>query len=582
MKNSKSSNKALFPIAAVAIASLGLVACDHRPATIELRSNGNSGYQEAAPDTLYKELALTADVPKPLATMELSEFQVCQGVSYRDAKGAKKTGTRPCQGASDCTASTATGCKATGTYMAVDKKAIDYSQIVAGTTFLGETGTFDVTRKPDCEATNASECVSTAEYLPISKALMNPKNFKKGEPIAAGLVGTYPSASAPFTRPAGSSRSLAQTGVSAAAAKSLEYYFWDAEGNPHKVKGDSKLVSMHIMPGHEVYGVKAGAPVPTAKPCVQQGVSECKAGSAWKAIKDSELSAANIRKDITIGKVTGNYPSASSPLKGSRPTVADLDMSTYDQLKKASPFEFFDRQGNRYEKSGSAGILPGHIKKDVPLFGVTGTFGGARLTDLNRWDLRSGNGRQVPGNVESHLKAAMFNLEIWCQNNEQFNCFHRHWQDITGKIKNNYDKCEAGRETCVFRNFVQMTDWAFPLKKDATTWADAIATCENMKLYEKDDWRVPTQKEMMLSASNSMVELGLYTTAHFKNNSIKPKFWTSTGLYPKPSSGPISRFIFDTKTENIATAPTDSDTLLNVMCIRDLEPAEAADAKANR
>lgn len=557
-------------LAALIIACLGLVACDQQPQTIELRSK--AGFTDTDTSDLYQDLALTAGSEPTLPLMELAAHEVCSGVMYRDAMGVKREGQKSCQQVSDCTKSGATGCRTTAIYQALNKKAIDYSAIVSGQSFLGKTGSYTVPSYPDCKATNDSECVSSADYLPIGRSMLSPGKFKKGVPIGTELVGDYPSPRYTLHRLPDSSQSLAETGVAKAAAMNASFYFWDAEGTPHKVSGDPKLVSANIMPGHTVYGVKEGAVEPVAKPCSREGDSNCTSGSGWVALDKTSYTAGDLKKGLRLGDKIGSYPSATSPLKEGTPT-ADLNMASFGQLKSSASFEFFDRTGKSYRQNGSASLAAvDNIKKGVILFGTTGEFRGAKLPGLSRFDLRTG--LKTPGdNQDSMLK-----LQGWCLSRQA--CEDRHWQDITDKTNSENKKCTDGSDTCVFRSFVQMNDWAFPLKKGLLKWTSAIKVCQDMNLYGKRNWRLPTQKELMMAVGNSLVAQQIFTTSHYKTNTERPKFWTSTAFYPKRANGTIERFIFDTQTDGIAKA-LDS-TQQNVLCVRELEPAEAKEAKANR
>ncbi len=114
----------------------------------------------------------------------------------------------------------------------------------------------------------------------------------------------------------------------------------------------------------------------------------------------TNLLAGNIKRGVAIGAVTGNYPSATSPLlrysdDGATTNISgadETDLTSFaTQVKTAGTFEFWDSSGVRRTGSGDADIVAGNIKDTVAFenLSVTGTFTGGGAAP-SAWDLRAG------------------------------------------------------------------------------------------------------------------------------------------------------------------------------------------------
>lgn len=529
----------------------------------------NASYSDTDTSDLYQDLALTSGSEVKLPLMELAASEVCQGVAFRDASGKKQEGTKACGPFKPCSQSLRTDCKTTSDYQSIDKGRFSGEMIKSGKSFLGVKGTYTVKTYSACGSTNQSGCSSTTTYLPIRKTKLEPQNIKKDVPIASGLVGAFPSAAFPLVDAPAGAKSLATTGVAKAAANASDFYFWDHKGAVHTVNGDAGLNEQNILSDRTVYGIKGKGSNGNVRDCNKEGDVDCKAGSNWAALKESEIGPGDIRKDIDFGGISGTHPSASSRLLGAS-SMQDLNLDNFNQLQSGASIEFFDRNGKRHVVAGDTNLVAGNIKNGVTVLGVSGGYDGYDLSSLKHYDLRVG--KPMPNATDG--STGKLDTAAYCLN--RANCLGFHWTDLTATIANASGPCSASSETCAFRTSIQMIDWAFPLNVNPMTWLDAVRHCEELTLYGKDNWRMPTQKELMQSLVNSMAKLEIFDKAHFKKNGEAPKIWTSTAFYPKTTSGAEDRFIYKASTDGIAKAA--ASTLQNVACIRELEPAEAAEA----
>lgn len=578
--SSKHSFACSFPTWLLAAALIALVsACDNSPKPLELPTDSDGSHNEATAkegglSLAADRLALAASAELPLAIMDQKAQQVCVGTSFRNREGKVVQGSRLCGPFVSCTKSGQTGCITTANAPAMERAKVTTMKLKVGATLLGVVGSYEESRFLDCTAANQNGCTSTAQLVPISRSILNPSNIKAKVAIAPSLVGAYPSVRYPLTSANPAATPLTAANMNTAIATHQPYEFFDAHGESHTVYGDLHLNSAHIMPGHTVYGVKGEANDAPAKTCSRDGERDCKIDANWLALDPTALNKTDIKKGFVLGGVEGLHPSAASPLAGNS-AMPDLNLDqNLSQLASTASFEFFDHQGRRYTQTGSALLKAENIKSGTTVLGVSGSLNGVDLNGLSRYDLRRGIAN--PNGVGTDR--GQLDPHSWCPSKS--NCMAHFWRDITKLAQSTKESCDKTADTCVFRNLVQQVDWAFPLTKEPTNWLGAVRYCKNLNLYGKTNWRVASQKVLLQASANSLMRMEIFDTEHFKGNSQPPKFWSTTAITPKPSSGDINRVIFDSASDDFSQAPA-SDSH-NVACVRDLEPDEAFQAKHSR
>jgi hypothetical protein len=135
----------------------------------------------------------------------------------------------------------------------------------------------------------------------------------------------------------------------------------------------------------------------TLADCTVLGRTDCYAGLSWTALENADLTAGNVRSGVTVGGVTGGYPSASHPLAGADTTT---DLTSLAATTAAGSYEFFDSAGARYTGTisdagtisigtasqnfntslyraftvpGDADLVATNIRDAVSVFGVVGS-----------------------------------------------------------------------------------------------------------------------------------------------------------------------------------------------------------------
>lgn len=448
---------------------------------------------------------------------------VCQGVTFIQMDGKTVTGERACE-LPACNDSLTTDCETTAAHRATDLAYVKEhrEEFYPSLTIAGVKGAIDLGDLVACEKEGDTNCLSTNDLRAIDKKYVNPGVIRKGFEIA-GIKGEYPSAKYPLgPLPAGATL-LTPKNFNEALRSNKPFHYWTVFGELRKVTGDARLHVNNIKHGYTVYGVQ-GKGAHTAGPlCKSEGQPSCVLASykPWLALNPADLDEKTLKNGVTIGSKTGIYPSASAPLAGSRNHVADLAItaSSWNQLTSNDDYEYFDGEGHRYAVNGTKELAAPHIANGLTILGVKGSFDGldpdaVKPTDL-RYGLAIGAGRY--GRLDMTADCA-----------GPIDCFKikKLWSRVEADGKLIDDSCGAHHEVCVIRNAAQQQDWLFDTKSDPMSWQDAASFCTSNRHMKFDDWRMPTQKEVMQAAVNGLAETGHF--GHYSQVLAELKFWTST------------------------------------------------------
>lgn len=539
-------------------AILCLTSCDQGPTPLSpelsVHSSGDTIWLTPGKAVPQAKLALSGGesaATQPVPIMELLPEQVCAGTSFRDSKDSIQVGTKLCAG--PCTESGQKDCQTTSQYPAVDLGAIDPYAIKVGAKVADIEGQYSADDYYDCKFTGEQNCTSAANFLPLTKEILNPGNIKKGVTIGSHFVGAYPSEDYPLIpKPPAGQLPLTNDVMLEAISSDKTYYLYNGSGELSTVKGDSRLHKNNIKAGYTVYGVKGEATPQPAKACSAIGHTSCNIEGEWLSLNPSDISSAVIKKGAQILGIEGTYPSQGTPLEGSNVAIADLNLTSYAQLSSEETFEYFGPDGKWYHRTGTADLKPDNIAAGEPILGVTGTVQPLDPSSLSAMDLRL-NVAKPDGDGNGLLSPT-----TWCETKAQ--CLTTYWSDETSQVSGS--DCTEQSKTCIFRNLLQHTDWAFPMDAALTDWESAGITCRDLVLNGQDDWRLPTQKETMQSAAHGMSLLGVFTKDYFKNAPAAPNLWTSTtittGTPPNPYralySGATDGFIKALRSDNHSIA----------------------------
>ncbi|MCX6106073.1 MAG: DUF1566 domain-containing protein [Proteobacteria bacterium] len=214
----------------------------------------------------------------------------------------------------------------------------------------------------NCAADGSIGCVAVSAYKAADMTQVIAGNIKSSVTIA-GVVGAYPSVTYPLPS-ASATTDLASLAATTAAGS---YEWWGSDGSRY---------------------TGAITDAGTITPTTANQTFNTSVYRQFTVAGDANLSAAKIKKGVSLFGVTGDYPSSTNPLAGADST-ADLDLATFDaKIKSAANFQWFNSAGTRYQNAGDADITAANISNGVTIFGATGTLSGVGTIDP--WNVRTG------------------------------------------------------------------------------------------------------------------------------------------------------------------------------------------------
>lgn len=449
-----------------------------------------------------------------------------------------------------CSSDGSGSCLVDGTnFVAAQLSNFIAGDIRSGVTIAGVLGTAVIESHSNCLADAGLSCITTASFPAAKATSVLASNIRSGITIA-GVTGAYPSVT--YRLPGASATtdlvSLAAT-VTAGA-----YEFWDSAGVRHTGSIDGPAA---ITPS-------TANQTPTTNLSRQFTVN----GNA-------NLIATNIRNEVNLFGVTGNFPSATNPLPAGTAT-ADLDMTTFNtSIKSSQSFEWFDSAGNLYTNAGDTNLTAANIGNTVSIFGTTGTFSvtGTSCTsdgqssclttsqfravnpnNFTGWDLRMGKTIYAkPGELffnRDLVQVATFDRQSGdgaLTGADPYDTLDdggasiptetpTGWYQPTGSnwvrdaasdngagggVASN-GLCD-GTEECVYLDRIT---GIYVAKPPASTrfWEANITYCEGLTYGTYTDWHVPTQKALAQLNINGLADLA--SAAKF--NVANTYYWTAT------------------------------------------------------
>ncbi|RYZ59542.1 MAG: hypothetical protein EOP07_03700 [Proteobacteria bacterium] len=226
-------------------------------------------------------IALVEGNSSQLPIMEVDSAVICSDITYRDALGHLRSGTRNCaSGAAFCEGDGQTSCVTNNAFPSVSRAALiaQSQRIRSGTSIAGVSGTLD-----DCSIDGANGCVVIGPTFSAALLIGADTKIIAGQTLA-GVTGASPQGSPPCTganqtgclatstfRTMDLSTAGASSALNAATFPSLlrsagNFEFWDSLGTKHVAAGDSDLIAANIRSGVTFENLSITGTMPTNLP----------------------------------------------------------------------------------------------------------------------------------------------------------------------------------------------------------------------------------------------------------------------------------------------------------------------------
>jgi hypothetical protein len=469
-------------------------------------------------------------------------------------------GTTAAEGHSDCSADGATGCVATSSYTAAATSNLA-PKIVSGNTVAGIAGSATAESHGNCSADGETGCISTVSYR------------------AANVTGLA------------SKVLFGQTVASTAGNVTLPAVGHVLSGMSFGISGTGSTGTLtlptaaNVRVSNGAYGASGTGVTPTLADCSANNVSGCVTTATYKSADFTNITAGNIKNGVVLAGVTGAYPSVTHPLAGATAT-ADLTAATFDaKVKSSAGFEWFDSTGALQSGAGDTDIAAENISGAVTIFGTTGSIGtctgdgqvsclttntykSVDTSAISAWDLRYGKSAggltgQIRTSCQNRITSTIYNQDGVVNNSGGVAGTSFDWWDTIDNWNNNAatlpqtniagfgaesvcdaatvwsdvttdGSCNAAADDCVFYDRITQRYWSetFPTTGAApavtgSTWANAVARCNNLSFGGFTDWRLPTEHDLQTAAMHGFRDLWL-SNSNFAPDADNYMFWSAT------------------------------------------------------
>jgi hypothetical protein len=270
--------------------------------------------------------------------------------------------------------------------------------------------------------------------------------------------------------------------------------------------------------------------------CSSNGADSCVIdnGTNYRAAATASLIAGNIKRGVNIGGITGNFPSATSPLPRYSDTGATAaetgtdmpDLTNFQtQLKTNGTFEFWDSSGMRNTGAGDADITNSNVITGAQFenLSITGSAPViSNCTDAGQTNCKTTSTYRSTKNFRNTARTGLFdnatspsfvgldfgdsiddyNANVVGLPNENpwgavYAAHSSYW--LPGGLDVSVSGvCNDISDQCVYEDKITGLRWSESIS--TLNWWDAILGCDSLTFATHSDWRLPTQKEMQQAA----------------------------------------------------------------------------------
>ena len=259
-----------------------------------------------------------------------------------------------------CASDGAVGCLSTSTYAAALTTNLA-PKVLAGNIVAGVPGSATPESHINCAMDGATGCVAVSSYA--AAAISGLANKVLSGSTVAGVAGNVTLPDPTKVRIANGTFGVAGTGSTPTLADCSADGGTSCVAVANFTAAATSGLAAKVLGGNTVAGILGTATAESHSNCSADGATGCVAVTNFPAVdKITKLTTGNIKKDVVIAGVTGDYPSSTHPLTGADGTA---DLPTFTSANGGGSYQWFKSDGTRLSGTveANASVTPGTVSQ---------------------------------------------------------------------------------------------------------------------------------------------------------------------------------------------------------------------------
>ena len=281
-----------------------------------------------------------------------------------------------------CASDGAVGCLSTSIYAAALTTNLA-PKVLAGNIVAGVPGSATPESHINCAMDGATSCVAVSSYA--AAAISGLANKVLSGSTVAGVAGNVTLPDPTKVRVSNGNFGIGGSGSIPTLADCSSDSGTSCVAVPNFTAAATSGLAGKVVSGNTVAGIPGSATAESHNDCAADGAVGCVAVTNFPAVdKITKLTTGNIKKDVVIAGVTGDYPSSTHPLTGADGTA---DLPTFATANGGGTYQWFKSDGTRLSGTveANASVTPSTLSQvlNAGLYRQVTVAGDANLVSNN-------------------------------------------------------------------------------------------------------------------------------------------------------------------------------------------------------
>ena len=414
--------------------------------------------------------------------------------------------------------------------------------MLSGTTVNAIAGTATAA-PPDCSTNGATGCVTTSTYQSGDLTTLTEGNIKNGTTIA-GVVGLYPNATYKLPSASGTA-DLENANFDAQVKSATAFEYWNSAGARQTGAGDADITAANIADGVSIFGTTGTITSPIAWDLRVGSSIVTPSGTVTGKLKVNCRNRVNLtRQDMDLGRsvsgIASNILTTTAAHGLTNNQAVRLHFATAPvTIANTTTYYVILLSTTTFSLSmTTTGSAPG------PALTIA-AYSAAGLTvhkwldgTADIWDTIDDYNANAAGLPPSIVTAWGNNTD--CGGVETTADDANVWKDVTTTGDGTTTStCAATSGNCTMKDKITGLHWS---KLQAlSSWSMAVQKCDTLIFNAKDDWRLPTQKELMEAYTHGIRSAASIDWIPVARMSWSTSVWSTTSVSDRVQSAyPLS------------------------------------------